>query len=583
MKKIIFSLFVVVVCTGFLLCTAPGNPYEDPANAKIVPDKSLLNIKDGLAPDTVYSCSVSVYLINLVDSCRVRISHNGVDSILYYAGVEGLSSVVFQFSPADTGLYAIQIVLVKINGARDSLAAPKQFTVVGRPIPQVAPIVASDTVSIGDSIAVRFHIVARDSNLLGYSTFFNFDPDSTKSHRLDNIYPLTARVGDDTIERKLAGKILLEGLTSPLICYAQAVDRSYGYSEVAVCSVFVLDTIRPKLKLLPPHSELRDSIIHLPDSIVVGAGDLSGIDSITLNGLQMALFNDTGHLVFGKKVIASLDQGINSMTIIAWDKAHNTTTIVMELAYGGPPTYPPKIKSVDKSVREGRGFDTLFLDTCVIITDPAISDGAAYRASLVWIITDSAGNLVPTYNVSTRKLVIPVVSDSEWVDTFSLNFKVVAANGLSDSRVGTFRVYEVPDAPVITLRTEQSKISTLPFDTLFLDTCVRDADNAVSSLTWSFKGGKVFKVDSVFKSRLFKSDAINPGFQYFTRKIVIVPSGFLKLNWTGSDTIHFTASDAGRLSNTKAIVFSKFEIKPLLEDTTSFKPVFPRMSKKRGK
>jgi hypothetical protein len=665
------------------------NPYLNPDNVRIE-EQSLRTLDGNLKTGTAYSCSVNIYLPSLVTSLSIRLSHSGHDSVFHPPLTADSSLAVFTFTAQDTGIYGMQIIVVKNNGKVDSLPAPKLFSVgrhivpritgfrplgdslliqtaayrcsvfvanpsvadsysivdnkdgkdslvaqgklisafaadtgvivfylqiaspgkhqvvarvagpdmardsvvksfVGRSIPYITPIASSYTAYLGDSIAVKFHVVSRDSNLLGYSTFLTFDLDSAASRRVDVMYPLISHVGEDTIVRKFKGKILAEGLTSPLICYAQAVDRSYAYSTVAACSIFVFDTISPRLKLLPPHSPqlpqtTPDSVHSLPDSIVVSAVDGWGVDSVTLNGARMVFVNDS----VAKMTISSLPQGPSMETIIAWDKAGNTDTVFLKLAYGGPPTYPPKIRPLDKSVLEGHRFDTLFLDTCVIVTDPAIMDIAGYKASLVWSITDSAGNQVPTYNSTTRKLGIPVKPDSEWVDTFSLNFKVVASNGI-DVRVGTFMINEVPDPPVMNVKTLQSKIAGAAFDTLFLDTCAKDPDNASSTLMWTFKNGKIFKVDSIFTGlRLAKSSAVNPVkpiFSRFTRKIAIVPIDTTKAGggaWTGMDTLTFIVRDPGGLSQKKPVVFEKFSFKSIGLDTNLIKPIFQKLPKRGG-
>ncbi len=525
-----------------------------------------------------YRCSVYVAHPALADSFAVIDNKEGKDTLVAYgkqipAFASDTGVIVFPLQITSGAPRLVRVYVVGAHIVRDSLVK----TIVGRSVPRITPVVPSYTAYLGDSVVVKFHLVSRDSNILGYSTFLTFDLDSAASHRVDVIYPLVSRVSEDTIMRKFKGKILAEGLSGPLICYAQAVDRSYAFSPVAACSIFVLDTAAPKLRLLPPHTTLMDSVINLPDSIVVSAVDGWGVDSVTLNGAKMVFVNDS----VAKMTIASLPQGRTAQTIVAWDKAGNTDTIVLSLAYGGPPTYPPKIRPLDKSVREGRGFDTLFLDTCVIVTDPAITDIVAYKASLVWSITDSAGNQVPSYNSTARKLVIPAKPDSEWVDTFFLNFKVVAQNGI-DVRVGTFMVNEVPDPPSINVKSVQSRMAGTAFDTLFLDTCAKDPDNPPTALMWNFKNGKVFKIDSIVAfGRLSKSsdrgskiDPINPVLSRFTRKVAIVPIDTTKAGggaWTGVDTLLFTVRDPSGLSQKKPVIYEKFKVKPLVIDTLLIK------------
>ena len=664
MKKFFAYLASAIVLSVFCGCApVPSNPYENPANVKILVDQSLTNVKDTLLIGTTYPCSVSVYLPALVDTVIIRVDGAGKDGIIQKIAVKGISPIVFSFSPPDTGAFAMQVIIIKTNNTEDSLSQPKRFLVAapqrckilsftpsvdslvvmatpylctalvalpvladsfavrsmkgskdsllasgGRPtqvtpdtgaivfpfsltasgtytirvyafksrvvqdslvktiagftVPQINPVFPVYRVLFGDSASVRFHVTAPDSDLLGYSTFFTLGADTSNSQRVDVLYPFSARVGEDTIMRVLLRPLLRVGLAAPLVCYAQAVTRSYVYSSVAACSVYVADTMRPKITLLAPHVNPVDSIVKLPDSIIVKATDTWAVDSVTINGVKMLLKNDSlGQYL---AVVSALNQGVTFDTIIAWDKAHNTDTVVMALKYGGPPAYPPKIKNLDRIVREGRVFDTLFLDTCITITDPDVVAGSAadsaYRKELTWIITDSSGTTIP-YNATTRKFFVPVKADSEWVDTFNLNFKVIATGGLSDSRVETFMVYEVPDPPKITLDNLQVKFMGIPFDTLFLDTCASDPDNASSTLDWTFKNGKYFQVDSLMSFLLpithVSQIIIRP--RFFTRKIVITPDT-TKINptsWVGSDTLTFTVTDPTGLSQSKRMIFSK--------------------------
>ena len=662
-KKYLQVSLLTVLSTLLSCASAPENPFLNPDNAKINEETSLSNMRDSLTIGVSYSCSVDVVLPALVDSFIVHLRGNGRDSVLFKDTINGRARIIFTFMPEDAGAYAMQVVIVKNNGARDSLPSPKSFVVylplspkiislrpsfdtvvafppnsyqctvvvaypglsdsfsvvrtydkkdsmvthgkhiqtdspdtghfdfslyftstgtyglrvflytgnvvrdslvkkiIGIAVPQVSPVRAVYQAYLGDSITVKFHVVSKDSNLLGYTTSLSLDADSSKSHPVDFYYSLISRVGDDTISRTLRTPMLRNGLIQPVVCYAQAVDRQYSYSAVASCTVYVADTTPPRIMLLPPHIGPIDSIIQLPDSIKVHAFDLWGVDSVTLNGIKMTILNDT----IAKMFFSTLQKGSTVDTIIAWDKARNTDTTFITLNYGGPPTYPPIIKNLNRSVREGRSFDTLFLDTVVTVTDPTVvnaSDTALYRSSCTWIITDSAGNIVP-YKFDTRKFIVPVNSDSEWTDTFNLNFKVIAPNGLSDSRVGTFMVNEIPDPPTITLATIQSKLAGVPFDTLFLDTCAKDPDNASNTLNWKFNNGKYFLVDSIMSSRLIlthSTQIIRPLF--FTRRIAIVPdtTKIKPASWTGSDTLLFTVIDPTGLSQKKQIVFRKWSI-----------------------
>jgi hypothetical protein len=510
---------------------------------------------------SAFPCSVTVIHQYLADSFAVMCLHNNNDSMVTHgsnitSGTLDTGHIVFSFLPAYTGNYRIRVYIYTADILKDSLV--KNITI--KSIPAVTPLTTSYKAYIGDSVTVKFHVMASDSNLLGYYTALSLDSDTSKSHRVDVTYSALLKISNDTITRTFKGNILKEGFKKPLVCYAQAVDRRYTYSEIAICTVNVADTTKPVITLLPPHVNSGDSVVQLPDSLIVEAVDAFGIDSVTLNNVKMTMINETT----AKKIVSSLSKGVTADTIIAWDKARNSDTLILTLKYGGDPTYPPSIKSIEKSVKEGHGFDTLFLDTLVNITDTSVKDTAAYKAALTWIITDSAGNSI-SYNTATRKLVVPVSSDSEWTDTFNLNFKVIDRNNQPDSRVGTFMVQEVADTPQITMDTLYSKYYTKPFDTLFLDTCARDPDNDSNTLVWSFKNGNYLKVDSIMSFSILSkhlSSGIKIIPRFFTRRIAIIPdtSKGVDSTWTGSDTLQFTATDPTGLSQTKKIVFKKIKL-----------------------
>ena len=240
------------------------------------------------------------------------------------------------------------------------------------------------------------------------------------------------------------------------------------------------------------------------------------------------------------------------------------TTLVFPRIYSGPKVYPPEVKNLSRVVFTGHRFDTLFLDTCAVPTDPSVKDTAIYQKSLIWQIVDSSGTSLSI--PGSRKFVVPAPADTLWDGTVKLTFVAIASTGPSAPAAAQFIVRDRPGTPVITLG-NQSKLLGDSFDTLFLDTCAKDANDSVTTLNWTFKNGKLFSVDSVIGCppcvRLPCLKCITPTFR---RRVTIVPDT-TKINpatWTGNDTLYFTVKDPGGLSKTKPIVFSKwnFIIKP---------------------
>jgi hypothetical protein len=172
---------------------------------------------------------------------------------------------------------------------------------------------------------------------------------------------------------------------------------------------------------------------------------------------------------------------------------------------------------------------------------------------------------------------VPAPADTLWDGTIKLTFVAIAPTGPSAPTPAQFTVRDRPGTPVITLG-DQSKLAGNPFDTLFLDTCAKDADDSANTLSWKFKNGKFFSVDSVVACppcvHLPCLKCINPTFR---RRVTIVPDT-TKINpvtWTGDDTLYFTVRDPGGLSKTKPIVFSKWNF--IIYHPPIIGPILPKM------
>lgn len=525
-----------------------------PNDARILQVNSLSALTDTLKISTEYKCSVNVYLPNFIDSFFVWVNNAAIQK----GAVKGTNPIAFSFTPVDTGAYQLRFVIIKTNGSKDSLV--KTGLVVAPPsrAPHIAPVHSSIHMFLGvlsDSVVIAFVLTDPDSNLAGYTTQLTLDQDTTLSRAINHTYPILPRVGRDTISRKLKGPVLFQGIKFPLICYAQAIDRQSNYGNIAACTVFVADTIHPSIAKLRP---ITDSIFILPDTIIARVQDNWGVDSVKLNGSKMALSHDTA-----RYIAPSLALGVTHDTITAWDSAGNATSIAFPRMYSGPKVYPPEVKNLGRTVYTGHRFDTLLLDTCAIPTDPSVKDTAVYQKSLIWQIVDSSGTSLSI--PGSRKFVVPAPADSLWDGTIKLTFVAIASTGPSAPTTALFTVRDRPGAPVITLG-NQSKQAGFSFDTLFLDTCVKDPNDSSNALRWTFQKGKYFKVDSIIEC----PPCIHPPClickQAFRRRVAINPdtTKITPSTWTGSDTLYFTVKDPGGLSKTKPIVFTKwrFIIKP---------------------
>ena len=549
--------FVIVKTNGSkdsLVKTGHVISPASPDSARIQGAGSLNSLKDTLKNSTAYKCSVNVYLPNFIDSFFVRSG----DSTILTGAVNGTSPIVFSFTPADTGAYQVRFVIVKTNGGKDSLVKTGYVAALPSLAPRIVPVVESIHLILGDSAVVTFILTDPDSNLAGYTTQLNLDQDTALSHAINHTYSILSRVGHDTITRKLKETILFQGIKDPLICYAQAIDRQSNYSNVAACTVYVADTIPPSIARLRPAAG-KDSIFILPDTIIARIKDNWGVDSVKLNGNKMALSRDSA-----VSIVPSLALGESFDTITAWDSAGNKTSLVFPRIYSGPKVYPPEVKNLSRAVFTGHRFDTLLLDTCALPTDPSFKDTVNYQKSLIWQIVDSAGTSLSI--PGSRKFVVPAPSDTLWNGTVKLTFVAIASTGPSAPAAALFTVRDRPGTPVITLGNQSKQLGN-SFDTLFLDTCVKDANDSLNTLNWTFKNGNYFKVDSIIECppciRLPCLKCIKPTFR---RRIAINPdtTKIKPATWKGNDTLYFTVKDPEGLSKTKPIVFTKwsFIIKP---------------------
>ena len=198
--------YLLISIPVILFCTSPQNPYSNPDNAKIQADSSLAALKDTLKISTEYKCTVNVFLPNLVDSFFVDYN----DSFIQKGAVNGKSPITFSFTPAYTGDYQVKFIIVKTNGSKDSLVKTGLVVATLSLAPQIVPVSGSIHLFLGDSAVVKFVLIDPDSNLVGYTTRFNQDPDTALSHAQDYSYSITSRVGHDTISRKLSGTILFQ-------------------------------------------------------------------------------------------------------------------------------------------------------------------------------------------------------------------------------------------------------------------------------------------------------------------------------------------------------------------------------------
>jgi hypothetical protein len=558
MKKRFFSIVLFCGAALFLLCAPAQSPYNNPADAKILIDNSLRSLdarSDSLKVSTAVQCSVELYLPKLIDSFYVHLSGGGSDSIIASGTVTG-ASFTFPLSVSVPGVYGLTIVVVKTDKSADTLA--KTITVYAMS-PVVTPDAPAHTVFLpADSFSFTFTVTDPDSNVWKAYTWLDSASGATQE------ISFAPKTHITVITRTLKGSALLAALHAPVVCYAVAIDfPDSNVSKVAACTLHVKDTLAPQIVLLPPTDTVNPA--SSPVTVKALVTDLVGVDSVTFNGTAMVFSNDTA-LFF-----ATLDSGKHFDTIVAVDKAGNKGKLVFTLAVQGKVRVPPQIRdtTLSRATSEGLPFDSIWLDTCVIIADTSIHDKPAYaKDSLSWMITDSAGvsNIAPP----GHRIKIPFPADSAIWGKFKLTFKLYDHNitKLYDTKQPTFYITQANFPPVITLYADRC-FNAFQTDTINLNaiTTAHDPNDALSSLSWSFTKGKHFKVDSLYSSRIGLGKVsesaglpiINPirPILFFTRKIVIDTVSAADASFFGTDSIRFTVKDPAGAIASKMIYFTR--------------------------
>ena len=173
---------------------------------------------------------------------------------------------------------------------------------------------------------------------------------------------------------------------------------------------------------------------------------------------------------------------------------------------------PPVISDIpDQSVAEGSAFATINLDDYV--TDPDNAD-----SEITWT---ASGETDVTVTITDRVATI-TADDPEWNGNNVVTFTAEDPEGETDSDNVTFEVTVVFDPPVVGDIPNQEIVEGASFTTITLDDFVTDADNDITTMTWTASGHTDLSVD--ITDRVATITVSDP-------------------EWNGSETITFQAED----------------------------------------
>ncbi|MCX6829285.1 MAG: Ig-like domain-containing protein [candidate division Zixibacteria bacterium] len=222
-------------------------------------------------------------------------------------------------------------------------------------------------------------------------------------------------------------------------------------------------------------------------------------------------------------------------TLFASDAATFTVTAVNDA---------PVVSGIpDQTIAEGGAFATINLDNYV--ADPDNADD-----QITWTYSGKTGLIVSIVN----RVATITVPGPEWNGSDTITFTARDPGGLTGSDVATFTVTAVNDPPVVSGIPDQTISRGGAFTPIVLDNYVTDPDNTKPELTWSYNGNTVLNVSIV------------------NRIATITTSDPL---WGGSETITFTATDPGALSDSDAAIFTIVAVnRPPILDKIATGPQF---------
>jgi hypothetical protein len=180
----------------------------------------------------------------------------------------------------------------------------------------------------------------------------------------------------------------------------------------------------------------------------------------------------------------------------------------------------------NQTINEGQTFATIALDNYV--ADPDNPDN-----EITWTYS---GNTQLTVNINASRVATIVIPNPNWTGSETITFTATDPGGLSDSDPATFTVNPVNDPPVVSDIPNQTINEGQTFATIALDNYVADPDNPDNEITWTYSGNTQLTVN-INASRV---------------ATIVIPNP----NWNGSETITFTATDPGGLSDSDPATFT---------------------------
>ncbi|MBU1940856.1 MAG: tandem-95 repeat protein, partial [Candidatus Thermoplasmatota archaeon] len=218
--------------------------------------------------------------------------------------------------------------------------------------------------------------------------------------------------------------------------------------------------------------------------------------------------------------------GQETITFTATDPENlsDTDTATFAITIGN---YPPQVDDIpDQTINEGQQFTTINLNNYVTdVEDP--------DANIQWTTTGTFDLII---TISPAKIATITIPHTNWAGSELITFIATDTGSLTDSDQALFTVNLVNDPPQVLDIPAQTISEGGTFTQIQLDSYVTDIDNLPSEITWTATG----QTDLLI--------TILP-----TRIAIIEPPN---TTWNGAETITFTATDPGSLSDSDSATFT---------------------------
>ena len=188
---------------------------------------------------------------------------------------------------------------------------------------------------------------------------------------------------------------------------------------------------------------------------------------------------------------------------------------------------PPLVSDIpDQTIDEGGTLTGISLGDYV--SDPDNEEG-----EIAWTYS---GNDQFDVIISDDRTASFTFKEPDWIGSETITFTETEPYGLSDSDSATFTVIPVNDPPVVSDIPDQTIEVGGTFTSIFLDDYVSDPDNEDAEMAWTYSGNAELSVD-ISNDRIATITMLGP-------------------EWSGSETITFTVTDPGGLSDSDSATFT---------------------------